>query len=65
MAAPAILPTTPPTTTGVDGVLEEVVPLPLPGVAVPVAAVPVLVADPPAIPPPALFVPVEDEELGE
>ncbi len=63
MATPAMLPTTPPTTTGVDGVFEafELVPFPVPAVVV--GAVPVLAAVPPGIPPPVIV--ATTEELGE
>lgn len=64
MAAPAIPPTTPPTTTGVDGVLAFELP-PLPDAAVVVDALPVLPAVPPAIPPPVLVATTDVEELGE
>lgn len=64
MATPAILPTTPPTTTGVDGVLSFEPP-PLPAAAVLEDVLPVLPAVPPAIPPPVLVATFEAEELGE
>ena len=64
MAAPATLPTTPPTTTGVDGVLESEFPFPESPVldAGPAEATPV----PPASNPPTwVEVAVVFEKLGE
>lgn len=66
MASPATLPTTPPTTTGVD-VVEESEPLPLPDPAVLVAVLAELAAVPPPIPPtpPTPVAVVDDDTVGE
>jgi hypothetical protein len=63
MAAPATLPTTPPTTTGV-GVLE-LEPFPPSDPAVLVAVLAVLPTVPPPTPPAPELVATVDEKLGE
>ncbi len=66
IAAPATLPTTPPTTTGVgvEGEFESEFP-PFPAAAVLVAGAPELTAVPPAMTPVTEVVGSTDEELWE
>lgn len=62
MAAPAIPPTTPPTTVDVDGVEEESELVPFPAAAVVVDALPVAPVPPPGAPIPDVGVALESDE---